>query len=108
MRLSFVQPAGFVSEWKHFRLSDEDAQALERQLDANPAAGAVLSGTGGARKIRFSPPSRRSGKSGAYRIVYAYKPERGTLWLLSIFAKADQANLTAREKAVVKKLIKSL
>src|SRR5690606_32693397 len=74
MQLTFVQLTGFVSEWKHFRLTDEDLRALERQLLVEPEAGAVMTGTGGLRKIRFAPPSRGSGKSGAFRVAYIYLP----------------------------------
>ncbi len=97
--MTFIQLAGFVNEWKHFRLGDEDLRALERLLLAKPEAGAIVVGTGGLRKVRFAPPSRRSGKSGAYRVGYAHFPDSGVVLLLAIFAKADKANLTAAEKA---------
>jgi hypothetical protein len=71
MMITFIQLSGFVSEWKRFRLDGEDLRDLERSLLARPDAGAVMAGTGGLRKVRFAPPSRHSGKSGAYRVGYA-------------------------------------
>jgi hypothetical protein len=99
MILTFIQLSGFVNEWKHFRLDDEDLRAMERVLLAKPEAGATVAGAGGLRKMRFSPPSRHSGKSGAYRVAYVYFPNWRAILLLAIFAKADRANLTNAEKA---------
>lgn len=108
MQLTFVQLTGFVNEWKHFRLTDEDLRELEKQLLANPEAGAVVAGAGGLRKMRFAPPSRRSGKSGAFRIAYAYLPTKSIVYFLSLFAKSDKANLTAAEKARFRAVIETL
>lgn len=47
MRLTFVHLKGFTREWKHFRLSDEDLQALENQLMENPES---RRGDGGYRR----------------------------------------------------------
>ena len=99
---------GFVAGWKRFGLSDEDLQSLEQALLKAPEAGAVVSGTGGLRKMRFAPPSRRSGKSGAYRVGYFFLRMSAKVYVLSIFAKADQANLTNAEKAAFKQAIEGI
>jgi hypothetical protein len=105
MKLTFIHFADFARDWKHYRLSDEDLQALETLLLKTPEAGAVMSGTGGMRKVRFAPPSRHSGKSRAYRVSYVYYQIGDTVTLLSILAKKDQANLTAAQKAQFRKMI---
>ena len=105
MDLTFIQFPGFAREWKRFRLCDEDLQALEAVLLDNPEAGAVMAGTGGVRKVRFSPPSRRSGKSGAYRVGYAYIRVADMVVFVTIFAKSDKGNLTAAEQATIKKAV---
>jgi hypothetical protein len=107
MELTFVQLSGFAREWRHWRLSDDDLRALEAMLLENPDAGAVVPGTGGMRKVRFAPPSRRSGKSGAYRVGYAFFRAADTVILVTIFAKSDKGNLSAAEKAHVKRIIES-
>ena len=108
MRLTFIQTAAFVNRWRQFRLTDQDLQALEQQLLARPEVGAVMGGTGGLRKVRFAPPSRHTGKSGAFRVGYVYFPSAEAIVLLAIFPKSAQANLTAAEKARYKKVIESL
>ena len=105
MELTFVQLPGFVKEWKQLRLGDDDLRALELMLLENPQAGAVMAGTGGMRKVRFAPPSRRSGKSGAYRVGYAFLRLAETVLLVAIFAKSDKGNLTAAEKLKVKRAV---
>jgi hypothetical protein len=108
MRLTFIQTTTFASRWRQFRLTDEDLQALEQQLMKQPDAGDVMQGTGGLRKVRFAPPSSRTGKSGAFRVGYVYFRTAEAIVLLVIFAKSDQASLNAAEKARFKKVIESL
>ncbi len=74
----------------------------------SPESGDVVAGTGGVRKVRFSPPSRHSGKSGAYRVVYLYLRVGERVAFLTMFAKKDQENLTAPQKAWLKKLADTL
>jgi hypothetical protein len=108
MDVSFIQLTAFTNQWKKLGLSDEDLQALERQLQRNPKAGDVLPGTGGLRKVRFAPPSRHTGKSGALRVAFAYFRTASTVYLFTIFAKRNQANLTAAECKEAKKSLEAL
>ena len=50
------------------RLDDESLDDLEKTLTANPAAGKVMPGTGGLRKLRIAAPGR--GKRGGFRVLY--------------------------------------
>jgi hypothetical protein len=56
MQMTFVYLNAFVSQWNRFGLGDDDLRAMERQLLEAPPSGAVMAGTGGLRKVRFSPP----------------------------------------------------
>jgi len=105
MQLTFVQLSRFALRWVQLKLTDDDLQALEQMLLRNPEAGAVVSGTGGLRKTRFAPPSRHTGKSGALRIGYAYIRVASAIYLLAVFPKNEQANLTAAEKAELRKIV---
>jgi len=108
LELTFIHLDGFTRQWRRYRLFDEDLQALESHLVVEPEAGAAMSGTGGLRKVRFAPPSQRRGKSGAYRVCYAYFRFGQTVLLAAVFAKSDKANLSAGEKAEYKKIIAAL
>lgn len=65
----------------------------------------VVAGTGGLRKMRFAPPSRRTGKSGAFRVIYGYFPQFAHVYLILIYGKNEQDNLTADEKSACRGLI---
>ncbi len=101
MKLTLIQVSTFVAKFKKLGLTDEDLQALEKQVMERPEPGDVMVGTGGVRKIRFAPPSWNTGKSGATRVCYALFTTIDTVYLLTIFGKNQQANLTAIEKSAI-------
>jgi hypothetical protein len=98
VKLTLVQTATFAALWRHWRLDDDDLRSLEHQVMENPLAGKVIPNTGGVRKTRFAPSSRRSGKSGAYRVCYLHFPAFETVCFVLIFPKSEQPNLTAGQK----------
>ena len=65
-------------------------------LAAHPAAGDIMQGTGGIRKLRWSAHGR--GKSGGIRIIYYYHNESIPLFLLTVFGKGEKANLSKGER----------
>ena len=50
----FVELPIFRSRWKDMGLNDDDLKRLQEELLADPKIGAVMRGTGGARKMRFA------------------------------------------------------
>lgn len=94
-----MQPASFAAEWRRLRLTDEDLQELEAEIMRRPDIGPVMRGTGGVRKMRFSPASWARGKSGALRVCYVCFREFATVYLLLVFPKNEKANLTPAEAA---------
>ena len=99
MKFTFVQPASFVSDWRRLGLTDADLQALEAEIMDRPSVGAVLRGAGGLRKMRFAPRSQHVGKSGATRVCYVVFERAARCYLLIIFPKNEQSNLSAADKA---------
>lgn len=65
-------------------------------LATHPKAGALMRGTGGIRKLRWARGGR--GKSGGVRVIYYFHRERLPLYLLTLFGKSEQANLSAAER----------
>jgi hypothetical protein len=108
VKLTLAQTAGFTALWKHWRLNDVDLRAMERQVMENPFAGKVMRNTGGIRKIRFAPPSRGSGRSGAYRVCYLYIPAHEIIYFVLIFPKSEQANLTAEQEKACRILARQI
>ena len=54
-------------------------------IAANPEAGAVVRGSGGCRKVRWSRSG--IGKRGGVRVIYFVAAD-GVLWLLIVYTKA--------------------
>ena len=77
-------------------LSKEERQDLIDYLAEHPKAGDVMEGTGGVRKLRWRRGGQ--GKSGGVRVIYYYHDDLMPLYLLTLFAKGDKANLTKAER----------
>ncbi len=106
MTRTFIEVPLFTKRWKEIGMDDDELQQLQVMLLKNPQAGPVMEGTGGIRKVRF--PLENRGKSGSVRVCYTDFEEYEVIYLITAFEKKDQTNLTTEEKAVLKKLVKSL
>lgn len=62
----------------------------------HPKAGDLMQGTGGIRKLRWGRGSQ--GKSGGVRVIYYFHNEQMPLYLLTLFGKNAQENLTHAER----------
>jgi len=65
--------------------SDAERQEFITFIAANPEAGAVIRGSGGCRKVRWSRSG--IGKRGGARIVYFVAVDE-VVWLLIVYTKA--------------------
>jgi hypothetical protein len=77
-------------------LTEEERRDVVDYLAANPKAGDIMEGTGGVRKLRWGRQGR--GKSGGVRVIYYVHSELMPLYLLTLFAKNERANLTKAER----------
>ena len=106
MLRTFIEVPLFTKRWKEIGLNDDDLLVLQIMLLKDPASGPVMEGTGGIRKVRF--PIDNRGKSGSVRVCYTDFEEYEVTYLITAFTKNEQENLSASEKAVLKKLVKAL
>jgi len=102
----FIEVPLFTKRWKEIGLSDSELYDLQLMLLKDPESGPVLEGTGGIRKVRFALENK--GKSGSVRVCYTDFAEYEVIYLITAFTKKEQENLSDEEKAVLKKLVKSL
>ncbi len=98
----FVETPVFTSQIKSL-LSDEEYAAFQRRLAAHPESGAVIKGTGGLRKIRVA--ANGGGKRGGARVIYYHFVSASQIALLLIYPKNQQDDLTAAQKAALKRVI---
>ncbi len=87
-------------------LTETERQDIIRYLAERPKAGDLLEGTGGVRKLRWSRGGQ--GKSSGVRVIYYFHNEVMPLYLLTLFAKSDQANLSKAERNDLADLVKLL
>jgi hypothetical protein len=87
-------------------LSDAEREELTDFLAWNPTVGDIIAGTGGIRKLRWALKGR--GKSGGARVIYYYHDDRIPLYLLDVYAKNEQANLSLAERNEFKKVTAAL
>jgi mRNA-degrading endonuclease RelE of RelBE toxin-antitoxin system len=71
--------------------SEEERLAFIDWIARNPLAGDVIPGAEGARKVRWSVAGK--GKRGGVRVIYFNLTEQGTLVLITLYQKADQADI---------------
>jgi hypothetical protein len=62
-----VETPAFLGDARSLGLSGEERLAVVTWVAANPEAGKVIEGTGGARKVRFA--GKGKGESGGYRVI---------------------------------------
>lgn len=84
----------------------EDFDDFQEELAKNPEMGDIVPGTNGVRKARLKSASR--GKSGGSRICYYDVTHRNEIYLLLIYAKNQQENLTSEDKKDFKELVIAL
>ena len=85
-------------------MSDAERAAIVDFVAANPEAGVSLGG--GLRKVRFARAG--SGKSGGYRSIYVFGGISVPLFLVTVFAKNEQDNISKAEQAHLIELSKLL
>lgn len=106
MTREFILLPEFEKRWKQLRLKDEHLRALQEFLCLQPEYGDMIEGTGGLRKVRWSLPS--SGKSGGIRVLYLDLAAYEKTYLITVFKKSQQVNLSAGEKKMVKQVVNAI
>ena len=100
--LTVVESPIFQKLWPNYWDEEERAE-FASFIALNPDAGAVIHGSGGVRKVRWSREG--TGKSGGVRIVYLTRNEAGEVFLLTLYAKARSETIPL---AVLKEIRRAL
>lgn len=77
-------------------------------LIENPNVGKIIPGTGGLRKLRFTPPGWHSGKRSVTRVIYAFIVAGGAVYLFTLYGKNEQSDLLPDEKKFFKQVLQRL
>ncbi|MBF8287475.1 MAG: toxin [Candidatus Rokubacteria bacterium] len=106
MKAIFVELPVFERHRAEY-LDDEAFSSLQRELMHNPAAGEVIEGTGGLRKMRLADKRRGKGKRGGLRVVYYWWEPGMQFWLFTLYNKDEMADLTSQQRKALKAMIKA-
>jgi len=105
MKALFVELPAFERNRSAY-LTDEAFRDLQNAMLKNPEAGDVITGTGGLRKVRHGDATRGKGKRGGLRIIYYWWEPKRQFWLFTLYDKGELDDLSPKEKAVLKTLLK--
>ena len=87
-------------------LSQAELEEIQTDLINNPDLGNVIEGGSGIRKLRVK--RQGMGKSGGSRIIYFNRLEAGKIYLMFIYPKNEQENLTSAQKKALSDATKGL
>lgn len=90
--LEFIESPFFTKVLERY-LSDDEYARLQHYLNEHPAAGALVPGSGGVRKLRWAPAGR--GKRGGLRAIYYLRTARGEIWMLTLYGKSVRESIPA-------------
>jgi hypothetical protein len=87
-------------------MSVADYEALVDHLAANPTAGDLIPGAGGARKLRWRATGR--GKRGGVRAITFYSGTDMPVFMLACYAKSEKSILNEREKRELRTILTAI
>lgn len=86
-------------------LSDDEFREFQAFIVENPDTGDVIKGSGGIRKVRWG--AKGKGKRGGVRIIYYWQRSDSHIYLITIYAKNEIADLTPAEIAAIRSMVET-
>jgi hypothetical protein len=87
-------------------LSDAEHDALILYVAHNPEEGDLIPGMGGLRKLRWA--AKGKGKRGGSRVIYYFHNLDVPLFLMAIFAKNVQTDLSSEQKRILNRQLTAI
>ncbi len=85
-------------------LSDDEYKALQQALLLRPEQGALIRGSGGLRKVRWS--KRGIGKRGGIRVIYYWHEGDDVFFMLFAYGKNVQGDLSQAQLRVLRRIVR--
>jgi mRNA-degrading endonuclease RelE of RelBE toxin-antitoxin system len=99
----FVETPIFTREVTEV-LSDDEYRGVQLALLLRPEQGPLIPKSGGLRKIRWKRSG--AGKRGGLRLIYYWDKDNDTIYMLFVYPKSDQEDLTASQLKTLSKLVR--
>lgn len=87
-------------------LPDDEYRKIQQALILRPEVGKIIPGSGGLRKIRWK--SLCGGKRGGFRLIYFWDVPEVKIYMLLIYKKSIQEDLTLNQLKILRNLVKEL
>lgn len=87
-------------------VGSKERDELHQHLADSPESGDLIPGSGGLRKLRWSRSGM--GKRGGVRIIYYFYREEVPLYLFSVFAKNEKADLDKHDLKILRKTAEAI
>ena len=101
--MRFVETPVFTSSVRRL-LDDEQYRNLQLALVLRPEQGKLIPGAAGLRKLRWRAEGR--GKRGGVRTIYYWAVEEHVCYMLYVFAKNEQGDLTPAQAKALARLVR--
>jgi mRNA-degrading endonuclease RelE of RelBE toxin-antitoxin system len=99
----FVETPVFTREVTEL-LSDDEYRGLQLALLFRPEQGPLIPKSGGLRKLRWKRVG--GGKRGGLRVIYYWDKDPETIYMLLVYPKSQQEDLTPTQLRVLSKLVR--
>jgi len=100
--MRFVETPIFTAKFDRW-FDDEENRRLQIALLLRPEQGKLIPGSGGLRKIRWAKPG--AGKRGGLRIIYYWDVNEDVFYMLYVYAKNEQEDLTQKQIKFLARLV---
>jgi hypothetical protein len=101
-----IETRAYLRDAEEAGMTEEERELAVLYLARKPDAGDIMKETGGCRKVRIAKEG--AGKSGGYRVITYFGGKDVPLFLLTVFAKGQKANLSKGERNALAKLTSTL
>jgi hypothetical protein len=93
----------FEAQARKAGIGEDEMKEICDRIAKDPQAGDIISGTGGARKLRHPAPG--GGKSGGWRTIHYWGGNDVPVFLLAVYAKTQKDNLSKAEQNELRKIL---
>ncbi len=97
-----IETPTFSRLWPDYWTEDERGEFVTWLVE-NPEAGDVIPASGGCRKVRWS--RKGMGKRGGVRVIHYNRLADGVIYLLLIYAKGVQDNISPKVLKAIQETI---
>lgn len=100
--MQFIETSVFTRQVTSL-LADEEYRQLQVALTARPDLGAVIPGSGGLRKARWS--MAKKGKRGGVRVIYYRVVTQEQILMLFMYPKSKRDDLSSKQLKVLREIV---